>query len=57
VAVEFFLNNQIKFTDIYKIITEMLNIYSPRIPSNIDDVIEIDVLTRDKTLNYIKRLL
>ena len=57
VAVEFFLNNQIKFTDIYKIITEMLNIYSPKIPSNIDDVIEIDVLTRHKTLNYIKRLL
>ena len=57
IAVEFFLNNQIKFTDIYKIITEILNIYSPRIPSNIDDVIEIDVLTRDKTLNYIKRLL
>ena len=57
VAVEFFLNNQIKFTDIYKIITEMLNIYSPTVPSNIDDVIEIDVLTRDKTLNYIKRLL
>ena len=56
-AVEFFLNNQIKFTDIYKIITEMLNIYSPKIPSNIDDVIEIDVLTRHKTLNYIKRLL
>ena len=57
IAVEFFLNNQIKFTDIYKIITEMLNIYSPTIPSNIDDVIEIDVLTRHKTLNYIKRLL
>ena len=56
-AVEFFLNNQIKFTDIYKIITEMLNIYSPKIPSNIDDVIEIDVSTRHKTLNYIKRLL
>ena len=57
IAVEFFLNNQIKFTDIYKIIIEMLNIYSPTIPSNIDDVIEIDVLTRHKTLNYIKRLL
>ena len=57
VAVEFFLNNQIKFTDIYKIITEILNVYSPTIPSNIDDVIEIDILTRHKTLNYIKRLL
>ena len=57
VAVELFLNNQIKFTDIYKIITEMLNIYNPKVPSNIDDVIEIDVLTRHKTLNYIKRLL
>ena len=56
-AVDFFLNNQIKFTDIYKIIIEILNIYNPKIPSNIDDVIEIDVLTRHKTLNYIKRLL
>ena len=57
IAVDYFLNNRIKFTDIFKIITEILNIYSPHTPSNIDDVIEIDTLTRDKTLNYIKRFL
>ena len=57
IAVDCFLNRQIKFTDIFNIITEMLNVYSPKNPSNIDDVIEIDTLTRGKTLNYIKRLL
>ena len=56
-AVDCFLNNQIKFTDIYKIITEILNAYSPKNPSCIDDIIEIDSLTRLKTLNYIKRRL
>ena len=57
IAVDCFLNNQIKFNDIYKIIIEMLNLYNPKKPSNIDDVIEIDTLTRIKTLSYIKRLL
>ena len=57
IAVDCFLNNQIRFTDIYKIITEILNAYSPKNPSCIDDVIEIDTLTRHKALNYIKRRL
>ena len=57
IAVDYFLNNKIKFTDIYKVITEILNAYSPKIPSSIDDVIEIDTLARLKTLNYIKRRL
>ena len=57
IAVEYFLNNQIKFTDIYKVITEILNAYSPKNPTCIDDIIEIDTLTRLKTLNYIKRRL
>ena len=57
IAVEYFLNNQIKFTDIYKVITEILNSYSPKNPTCIDDIIEIDTLTRLKTLNYIKRRL
>ena len=35
----------------------MLNVINPKKPSNIDDVIDIDTLTRIKTLNYIKRLL
>ena len=57
IAVEYFLNNQIKFTDIYKVITEIFNAYSPKNPTCIDDIIEIDTLTRLKTLNYIKRRL
>ena len=57
IAVEYFLNNQIKFTDIYKVITEIFNAYSPKNPTCIDDIIEIDILTRHKTLNYIKRRL
>ena len=57
IAVDFFLNNKIKFTDIYKVISEILNVYSPNKPSNIDDIIEIDTTTRIKTLNFINRLL
>ena len=56
IAVHCFLNNKIKFTDIYKIISEMLSAINPNKPTNIDDVIEIDTITRMKTLNYIKRL-
>ena len=54
IAVESFLDNKIKFTDIVNVIFEILNIYSPTSPSNISDVIEIDKLARSKTLNYIK---
>ena len=56
-AVDCFLNNKIKFTDIYKVITEVLNIYNPNKPSNIDDVIEIDTCSRIKALDYIERKL
>ena len=54
IAVESFLDNKIKFTDIINVIFEILNIYSPTSPSNISDVVEIDKLARSKTLNYIK---
>ena len=54
IAVESFLDNKIKFTDIVNVIFEILNIYSPISPSKISDVIEIDKLARSKTLNYIK---
>ena len=56
IAVESFLDDKIKFTDIYNVIFEVLNGYSPKKPSNIDDVIEIDKFARAKSLNYIKRL-
>ncbi len=57
IAVDSFLKNKIKFNDIYKIILELLNIYNPGKPNNIDDVIKFDRLTRDKTLDFIKRKL
>ena len=55
IAVEAFLNNKIKFIDIYNIVYETLNHYSPSIPKNIDDVIEIDKIARLNALNIIKR--
>ena len=55
IVVDNFLKNKIKFTDIFFIISEMLNIYNPSKPNNIGDVIEIDKLTRMKTIEFIKR--
>ena len=57
IVVDNFLKNKIKFTDIFFVISEMLNIYNPSKPNNIDDVIEIDKLTRLKTIEFIKRKL
>ena len=57
IVVDNFLKNKIKFTDIFFIISEMLNIYNPSKPNNIGDVIEIDKLTRIKTIEFIKRKL
>ena len=57
IVVDNFLKNKIKFTDIFYIISEMLNIYNPSKPNNIGDVIEIDKLTRMKTIEFIKRKL
>ena len=55
IAVHYFLNNKIKFTDIYNVIIDTLNGYTPKKPSNIDDVLEIDKLARFKALDFIKR--
>ena len=54
VAVDYFLKGKIKFTDIYYIIEKTLNNYDPVNPKNIDDVVEIDKITRMKTLDVIK---
>jgi 1-deoxy-D-xylulose-5-phosphate reductoisomerase len=56
IAVESFLDNKIKFTQIYNVIFEVLNVYNPIKPSNINDVIEIDKFARFKSLDYIKRI-
>lgn len=55
IAVDAFLKNKVKFTDIYNIVYETLNSYKPSIPKNIDDIIEIDNIARMNALNLIKR--
>ena len=56
VAVESFLNKKIRFNDIYKVIQRVLDKFSPSAPINIDDVIEIDRISRIKSLAFIKEL-
>lgn len=55
-TVDYFLKGKINFTDIHYVIEKTLNNYSPTKPENIDDVIEIDKITRIKTLNIIKEI-
>ena len=55
IAVDAFLKNKVKFTDIYNIVYETLNVCKPSIPKNIDDIIEIDNIARMNALNLIKR--
>ncbi len=55
IAVDAFLKNKVKFTDIYNIVYETLNICKPSIPKNIGDIIEIDNIARMNALNLIKR--
>ena len=55
IAVDSFLKNKIKFTDIYYVVYETLNFYNPSVPNGIDDVMEIDRISRIKSLELIKR--
>ena len=55
IAVDAFLKNKVKFTDIYNIVYETLNVCKPTIPKNIDDIIEIDNFARINASNLIKR--
>ena len=57
VAVDFFLKNKIRFTDIYKFVDKTLDFYSPNLPQNIEDVIEIDKIARLHTLEFIKKVI
>ncbi len=56
IAVDAFLKNKIKFTDIFNVVYETLNFYNPFVPKNIEDVIEIDKIARNHSLEIIKRL-
>ena len=53
-AVKLFLNNKINFNTIIKIIDYCLNNQSFSSPKNIDDIIEIDKITRKFAINYFK---
>ena len=55
IAVDAFLKQKIKFTDIYNIVYETLNCYNPSTPNNIEDVIEIDKISRINALKLVKR--
>ena len=55
IAVDAFLKNKVKFTDIYNIVYETLNIFNPSVPKNIDDIIEIDKIARMKSLDLVQK--
>ena len=56
IAVDAFLNNKIRFPDIYNIVYETLNICNPSVPQNIGDIIEIDKIARMIALKLVKRI-
>ena len=56
IAVDAFLNNKIRFPDIYNIVYETLNVCNPSVPQNIGDIIEIDKIARMNALKLVKRI-
>ena len=55
IAVDAFLKNKVRFTDIYNLVYETLNVCNPSDPQNIDDIIEIDKIARMNALKLLKR--
>jgi 1-deoxy-D-xylulose-5-phosphate reductoisomerase len=56
IAVDAFLNNKIRFPDIYNVVYETLNVCNPSVPQNIGDIIEIDKIARMNALKLVKRI-
>lgn len=56
ISVKYFLKRKIKFNDIAKINLTILEKFTAKNPTNIDDVLEIDKETRNITKHYIKSL-
>ena len=56
IAVDCFLKNKIKFTDIFNIVEDTLNFYNPAKPQNIDEVIETDKIARKHALKIIDKV-
>ena len=57
IAVNLFLKNKIKFTTIFKLVSEIIDIYQPSDASTIDEVIYIDNIARLKSIDYFNRKL
>jgi 1-deoxy-D-xylulose-5-phosphate reductoisomerase len=57
IAVKLFLKNKIKFTTIFKLVSEIIDIYQPSDASTIDEVIYIDNIARLKSIDYFNRKL
>jgi len=55
IAVESFLNRNIKFIDIAKIIEEVLNLIEPKDVNSIEEIVEFDRYVREKTYYIIKK--
>tara|TARA_B100000287_G_scaffold236509_1_gene222663 strand:- start:761 stop:1927 length:1167 start_codon:yes stop_codon:yes gene_type:complete len=56
VAVEAFIKEQIKFTDIYKLVNNALDSIKNNSQNNLEDVLETDRITREHTLNMVKKI-
>ena len=56
IAVRAFLNNEIKFTQMYQVIEKSLEIINPAPISDIDQLINIDAEVRQKTKEIIKQI-
>ncbi len=54
IAVDYFLGNHIHFTDISKIVSEILDMNWSTEPGSFEEIMEIDLEVRDSTEKYIK---
>ncbi len=55
VAVKAFLQKDVKFTDIYKIISNVLNNHKKQKISSIEDILEVDKISRNNAVKQVKR--
>ena len=55
IAVEYFINNKIKFTEISYIVSKILQENWSMKPRSFDEILEIDLLVRKNTMSYIEK--
>lgn len=55
VAVNYFLQGKIKFTDIYKLVYDVLESHKSTVINSLDDVLYIDEWSKKKTLEMLKK--